>query len=96
MVQTSITCGLGLLMFALSDFVPTARFAWMMLAFLMLALIGDLLLLPALLISPFGICFQRQSEWAPRGELDQTRSSPKHSGKSSGESPVKCRINGTA
>ncbi len=57
MIQTSVTCGLGLLTFAMSDFLPTRRFAWMMLAFLMLALLGDLLLLPALLASPLGRCF---------------------------------------
>ncbi len=58
MIQTSFTCGLGLLTFAMSDFLPTRRFAWMMLAFLMLALLGDLLLLPALLLSPLGRCFR--------------------------------------
>ncbi len=50
MVQTSLVCGLGLLLFALSDFVPTRRFAWMMGTLLALALLGDLLLLPALLL----------------------------------------------
>lgn len=58
MLQTSAVCGLGLLAFAASSFVPTARFAWMMLAMLFLALVGDLVLLPALLIGPLGRLFQ--------------------------------------
>jgi predicted RND superfamily exporter protein len=52
--QTAIICGLGLLVYSLSGFVPTRRFAWMMFALLLAALIGDLLLLPALLVSPLG------------------------------------------
>jgi len=57
MVQSSLINGLGLLIFALSPFVPTARFAWMMLFLLMLALLADLLILPAMLLSPLGRYF---------------------------------------
>tara|TARA_B100000809_G_scaffold263039_1_gene315367 strand:- start:994 stop:3285 length:2292 start_codon:yes stop_codon:yes gene_type:complete len=55
--QTTFVCGLGLLVYAFSEFVPTRRFAFMMFALLMAAWIGDLLLLPALLISPLGKWF---------------------------------------
>jgi predicted RND superfamily exporter protein len=58
MIQTSFSCGLGLLVFAFSDFVPTSRFAVLMAALLLLALLGDLLLLPALLLSPAGMLFE--------------------------------------
>lgn len=58
MIQTSVSCGLGLLIFALSDFVPTSRFAVLMACLLLLALLGDLLLLPALLLSPAGRLFE--------------------------------------
>lgn len=58
MIQTSLTCGFGLLVFALSDFIPTSRFAWMMLGLLMTALLGDLLVLPALLLGPLGRLFE--------------------------------------
>ncbi|MCC9602113.1 MMPL family transporter [Stieleria sp. JC731] len=50
MIQTTLICGSGLAIFALSNFMPTARFAWMMVLLLAAALVGDLLLLPALLI----------------------------------------------
>ncbi len=54
MVETTVICGLGLLLFAASAFVPTRRFAWMMFALLLAALAGDLVLLPAILVSPAG------------------------------------------
>jgi predicted RND superfamily exporter protein len=59
MIQTSLSCGIGLLIFALSDFVPTCRFAWMMATLLGLALAGDLVVMPALLLSPAGKLFER-------------------------------------
>ncbi|MBI1310723.1 MMPL family transporter [bacterium] len=59
MIQTSLICGLGLLPFAASSFAPTARFAWMMAALLGSALMGDLIVLPSLLLSPLGCCFVR-------------------------------------
>ncbi|MEZ6031560.1 MAG: MMPL family transporter [Planctomycetaceae bacterium] len=57
MIQTSVSCGLGLLVFAFSDFVPTSRFAILITLLLMLALLGDLILLPALLLSRAGKLF---------------------------------------
>tara|TARA_R110002111_G_scaffold144910_2_gene211265 strand:+ start:118239 stop:120518 length:2280 start_codon:yes stop_codon:yes gene_type:complete len=57
MIQTSLICGLGLLVFAMSNFVPTSRFAWMMFGLLFMALLGDLIVLPALLLSPIGRFF---------------------------------------
>ncbi len=59
MVQTTLICGSGLIVFAFSDFVPTANFAWMMVALLAAALLGDLVLLPALLLHPLGRVFSR-------------------------------------
>ncbi len=58
MIQTSVSCGLGLLVFSLSDFVPTSRLAILITLLLMLALLGDLILLPALLLSRAGEHFQ--------------------------------------
>jgi multidrug efflux pump subunit AcrB len=54
MLQTTLVCGAGLAVFALSDFLPTARFAWMMVALLTAAILGDLVILPALILSPLG------------------------------------------
>ena len=57
--QTAFICGLGLLVYAFSDFVPTRRFAFMMFALLLAACVGDLLFLPALLVGPLGRLFVR-------------------------------------
>lgn len=58
MLQTTLICGAGLAIFAFSDFVPTAHFAWMMVAFLIFAVIGDLIILPAILLNPIGKAFE--------------------------------------
>ncbi len=57
MTQTTLVCGLGMLVFALSPFVPIQRFAWLMAALLSVALLADLVLLPAILYSPLGRYF---------------------------------------
>lgn len=54
MVQTSVICGLGLAVFALSPFVPISAFSWLMVVLLVAALLGDLVILPALLLGPMG------------------------------------------
>ena len=62
MFQTSLVCGLGLALFGISDFLPTSRFAWMMVVLIALALLGDLVLLPALLLGPLGRLFLPSGE----------------------------------
>ena len=64
MMQTTTICGVGLLVFGMSEFIPTRRFAGMMFALLMLGLVGDLLLLPALLAGPLGRIFERKEKKA--------------------------------
>jgi predicted RND superfamily exporter protein len=65
MIQSSIICGLGLLVFSFSKFIPTSRFAWLMATMLAAALVGDLLLLPALLAGPLGRIFERRKVAKP-------------------------------
>jgi predicted RND superfamily exporter protein len=57
MIQSTVICGMGILVFAFSAFVPTSRFAWLMAAMLGVGLIGDLILLPAILAGPLGRFF---------------------------------------
>ncbi len=57
MAQTTIIGGLGLAVFALSSFTPTQQFGYLMVTLLTAALIGDLLLLPAILAGPVGRFF---------------------------------------
>jgi predicted RND superfamily exporter protein len=57
MYQSWGVIGLGLAVFALSPFMPTQRFGYMMIALLTASLVGNLLFLPAILASPFGGVF---------------------------------------
>ncbi len=57
MMQTTLIGGLGLAVFATSTFTPTQQFGYLMISMLGAALVGDLLLLPALLVSPLGRFF---------------------------------------
>ncbi|HTU26350.1 MAG TPA: MMPL family transporter, partial [Pirellulales bacterium] len=59
MYQSWSVLGLGLAVFALSSFVPTQRFGAMMFCLLTAALIGNLLILPAVLCSPLAWFFGR-------------------------------------
>jgi predicted RND superfamily exporter protein len=58
MTQSTVVCGLGILVFALSSFAPTSRFAWMLALLMAAALAGDLVLLPAMLVGPLGRWFR--------------------------------------
>ena len=59
MYQSWSVLGLGLAVFALSSFVPTQRFGAMMFCLLTAALVGNLLILPAVLCSPIAALFGR-------------------------------------
>ncbi len=61
MIHTTLVCACALLVFSLSSFMPIRRFSWLMAALLLAALVGDLLLLPALLVSPWGRSFCQAS-----------------------------------
>jgi predicted RND superfamily exporter protein len=60
MTQTTLIGGLGLSVFALSTFTPTQRFGVLMLVLMFAALLGDLVLLPAILAGPLGRVFARE------------------------------------
>ncbi len=62
MTQTTVVGGLGLFVFALSTFTPTQRFGTLMLVMLATALVGDLILLPALLAGPAGRFFKPRKD----------------------------------
>ncbi|KAA5541418.1 MMPL family transporter [Roseiconus nitratireducens] len=70
MTQTTIVGGVGLFVFALSTFTPTQRFGTLMLVLLAAALVGDLILLPALLAGSLGRFFK------PRDGAGESADSP--------------------
>lgn len=65
LTESAIVCGLGILVFACSSFAPSRRFAWMLSLLVAAALVGDLVVLPALLASPLGRFFRRASRPRP-------------------------------
>lgn len=54
MLHTSIICTGAMLPFLFCEFLPTSKFALLMILTLSGAILGDLILLPALLLSPLG------------------------------------------
>lgn len=58
LVQSALVCSLGILAFAASSFAPTQRFAWMLSLLVALALVGDLVVLPAMLATRAGRWFR--------------------------------------
>lgn len=57
MFHTMLISCCSMLPFLFSDFLPTRQFAFLMIAMLGSSILGDLVLLPALLLSPLGLCF---------------------------------------
>jgi predicted RND superfamily exporter protein len=64
LTQSALVCGLGILVFAASSFAPTRRFAWMLSLLVTAALVGDLVLLPALLSGRLGRFFRPRETMA--------------------------------
>ncbi len=69
MTQTTLIAGFGLSAFAFSTFTPTQRFGTLMLFLLAAALVGDLIILPAVLASPLGKYFSKVPPASP-GDQD--------------------------
>ncbi|MEO1495866.1 MAG: MMPL family transporter [Planctomycetota bacterium] len=65
MTQTTLIGGLGLAVFAASTFTPTQQFGCLMITMLGTALVGDLVLLPALLCGPLGKLFAPNAAATP-------------------------------
>jgi hypothetical protein len=59
-VQGAMISGLGLAVFAASSFTPTRQFGYLMITIQSAALLGDLVMLPALLCGPLGKFFERK------------------------------------
>ncbi|GAA4467712.1 efflux RND transporter permease subunit [Novipirellula rosea] len=69
MLQTTLVCGLSLMAYWFSDFVPTSQFAVLMMGLLMAALVGDLLLLPSLMSSVLGRWLARSVGADPKAAI---------------------------
>jgi len=66
MIHTTLIAGLSLFVFYFSSFQPVSQFGLLLFTLLVTALIGDLILLPALLATSLGRCFARRSDSLPK------------------------------
>lgn len=73
MIDTTLICGLGVAPFLFSDFMPTVRFSRLMVILLTTALVGDLILLPAILAGPSGLLFRRAKKLFGRNRKEPAR-----------------------
>jgi hypothetical protein len=64
-VQGAMISGLGLAVFAVSSFTPTRQFGYLMITIQSAALLGDLVMLPAILCGPLGKFFERKRRTMP-------------------------------
>lgn len=88
MIDTTLICGLGVACFMFSVFMPTVRFSRLLLVLLSVALIGDLLLLPAILAGPLGKLFRGKKasvSETPDDELSRTVPPPTAKSSRNGE-----------
>ncbi|MBP88850.1 MAG: hypothetical protein CMJ64_19410 [Planctomycetaceae bacterium] len=68
MIHTTLIAGLSLFVFYFSSFQPVSQFGLLLFTLLITALIGDLVLLPALLATALGRCFTCDPRLTPRDE----------------------------
>jgi predicted RND superfamily exporter protein len=57
MIHTMLISCCSMLPFMFAEFIPTRQFACLMIAMIGSSIVGDLVLLPALLLGPLGLCF---------------------------------------
>jgi predicted RND superfamily exporter protein len=60
LIQSTVICGFGMLVFGVSEFIPIARFAVLLCILLIVSLIGDIIVFPAVLYSPLGKFFNKR------------------------------------
>ena len=77
MAYTTIVCTLGLSTFVFSEFLPAQNFAIAICVLLSLALVCDILFLPALIIGPLGRFFESDSFVDQTSESDSAKVRPK-------------------
>ena len=69
MFQTTLVCGISLMAYYFSDFVPTSNFSLFMFGLLSSALLGVLFLLPSMMASPMGRYLARAAVIDPTAKV---------------------------
>ncbi|MEM9412596.1 MAG: hypothetical protein AAGA30_15895, partial [Planctomycetota bacterium] len=75
MRQTTLVCSIGLSVFAFCQFIPAQNFAFAICALLALALLCDIVLMPAIIIGPLGRLFDKRSKDDRESGVDSLDSS---------------------
>ncbi len=76
MFQTTLVCGLSLMVYWFSDFVPTSQFSLFMFGLLSAALLGVVFLLPTLMSTPMGRWLSRTVGSSPAATLYADQEEP--------------------
>ena len=76
MFQTTLVCGISLMAFYFSDFVPTSNFSLFMFGLLTSALLGVLFLLPSMMASAMGRYLARTMDIDPTAKVDDDDAPP--------------------
>ena len=76
MFQTTLVCGISLMAFYFSDFVPTSNFSLFMFGLLASALLGVLLLLPSMMASRMGRYLAHSVSAAPTAKVNDGHTPP--------------------
>ncbi len=84
MIDTTLICGFGVAAFMFADFMPTVRFSRLLFVLLFAALLGDLILLPAILAGPAGSLFRKR----PKNQSSGIESVPNQNQKSKTAEPI--------
>ena len=84
MIDSTIICGFGVAAFMFADFMPTVRFSRLLFVLLFAALLGDLVLLPAILAGPAGRLFRKR----PKNQSPRIEPLPKHKQETKTAEPI--------
>jgi len=66
LIQATLVCALGMVIYSFSSFLPARYFTWTFIMMLVIAAGGDLILLPALLLGPAAKLFRRSANLGGR------------------------------
>lgn len=72
-IQATLTATAGMLGLTLSSFAPTVRFGWLMISLMLMALVGDVLLLPALVRVWYGLTWKGSGKSAGSHRTESIR-----------------------
>ena len=74
--EAALVNGLGLSVFAMSTFMPTRKFGWLMLVILVAGMVAELVMTPALLAGPLGVAFKPRRKKGSKNHEEPQQEQP--------------------